>query len=119
MDKAEQVLEILKKVTKGEVEMHNRGSDSAIFVFTFRQFNYNHIHTGVDPFILREFSAESIAERVIQNTKQYVADCLFRDSLTNKVDKLQEGDFDYEEQQRPDNETLGHYAEQLREKLGV
>lgn len=36
-----------------------------------------------------------------------------------KLDKLQEGDFDYEEPQRPDNETLGHYAQQLREKLGV
>lgn len=39
--------------------------------------------------------------------------------LGQKADKLQQGDFDYEEQQRPDNETLGHYAEQLREKLGV
>ena len=39
--------------------------------------------------------------------------------LGQKADKLQAGDFDYEEQQRPDNETLGHYAEQLREKLGV
>lgn len=36
-----------------------------------------------------------------------------------KLDKLQEGNFDYDEPQRPDNETLGHYAEQLREKLGV
>ena len=39
--------------------------------------------------------------------------------IGQKADKLQQGDFDYEEQQRPDNETLGHYAEQLREKLGV
>lgn len=39
--------------------------------------------------------------------------------LGQKADKLQQGDFDYEEQQRPDNETLGHYAEQLRENLGV
>ena len=38
--------------------------------------------------------------------------------IGQKADKLQAGDFDYEEQQRPDNETLGHYAEQLREKLG-
>ena len=37
--------------------------------------------------------------------------------LGQKADKLQQGDFDYEEQQRPDSETLGHYAEQLRERL--
>lgn len=39
--------------------------------------------------------------------------------IGQKADKLQEGDFNYEGQQRPDNETLGHYAEQLRERLGV
>lgn len=39
--------------------------------------------------------------------------------IGQRADKLQEGDFDYEEPQRPDNETLGHYAQQLREKLGV
>lgn len=39
--------------------------------------------------------------------------------IGQKADKLQQGDFDYEEQQRPDSETLGHYAEQLREQLGV
>lgn len=39
--------------------------------------------------------------------------------LGQKADKLQEGDFDYEDRQRPDNETLGHYAEKIREKLGV
>ena len=36
-----------------------------------------------------------------------------------KLDKLQEGDFDYEEPQRPEGETLGHYAEELRKRLGV
>lgn len=39
--------------------------------------------------------------------------------LGQKADKLQQGDFDYDDKQRPDNETLGHYAEQLREELGV
>lgn len=39
--------------------------------------------------------------------------------LGKKADKLQEGDFDYDTPQRPDEETLGHYAQQLREKLGV
>ena len=37
--------------------------------------------------------------------------------LIGTSDKLQEGDYDYTEQQRPDSETLGHYAEQLRERL--
>lgn len=36
-----------------------------------------------------------------------------------RLDKLQEGDYNYDTQQRPAEETLGHYAEQLREKLGV
>ena len=36
-----------------------------------------------------------------------------------KLDKLQEGDFDYNEPQRAENETLGHYAQQLREKWGM
>jgi hypothetical protein len=39
--------------------------------------------------------------------------------LIGASDKLQEGDYDYTEPQRPDSETLGHYAEQLRENLGV
>lgn len=39
--------------------------------------------------------------------------------LGKKLDKLQEGDFDYEKPQRPDEETLGHYAQQLREKFGI
>lgn len=39
--------------------------------------------------------------------------------IGQKADKLQEGDFDYEEPPRPDSETIGHYAEQLREQLGV
>lgn len=39
--------------------------------------------------------------------------------IGQKVDKLQEGDFDYEEPPRPDEETIGYYAQQLREKLGV
>ncbi len=39
--------------------------------------------------------------------------------IGQKADKLQQGDFDYEEQQRPSEETLGRYAEQLRENLGL
>ena len=38
--------------------------------------------------------------------------------IGQKADKLQEGDFDYDEPQRPENETISHYAEQLRAKLG-
>lgn len=36
-----------------------------------------------------------------------------------QLDKLQEGDFDYSSPQRAENETLGHYAQQLREKWGM
>jgi hypothetical protein len=39
--------------------------------------------------------------------------------IGQKADKLQEGDFNYDELQRPDNETIGHYAQQLRKDLGV
>ncbi len=38
--------------------------------------------------------------------------------IGQKTDKLQEGDFEYEIK-RPDEETLGRYAEQLRKDLGV
>lgn len=39
--------------------------------------------------------------------------------MGRKLDKLQEGNFDYDTPQRPEGETLGHYAEELRKKLGV
>jgi len=39
--------------------------------------------------------------------------------IGQQSDKLQEGDFDYDEPQRAENETLGHYAQQLREKWGM
>jgi hypothetical protein len=51
-----------------------------------------------------------------ENVKQLESNTFL---IGQKADKLQEGDFDYDDKQRPDNETLGHYAEQLREKLGV
>ena len=39
--------------------------------------------------------------------------------IGQQADKLQEGDFDYSSPQRAENETLGHYAQQLREKWGM
>lgn len=35
------------------------------------------------------------------------------------LDKLQEGDYNYDTQPKPAEETLGYYAKQLRERLGV
>ena len=56
------------------------------------------------------------ADRLMNVWKMLITKAM---KMGQKADKLQEGDFDYTEQQRPDSETLGHYAEQLREKLGV
>ena len=37
--------------------------------------------------------------------------------IGTSLDKLQQGDFDYDTPQRPKEETLGYYAKQLRKEL--